>query len=52
MSGIKSKTLEMDEEHAERVAGLRAGDRVVSVGQNKLYRGARVVLEGGAGPGA
>jgi membrane fusion protein (multidrug efflux system) len=34
------------------LAGLRAGDRVVSVGQNKLYRGARIVLEDGAGPGA
>lgn len=26
-------------------AGLQQGDRVVSVGQNKLYRGARVILE-------
>ncbi len=27
------------------LAGVEAGDRVASVGQNKLYRGARVVLE-------
>ena len=26
-------------------AGLEPGSRVVSVGQNKLYRGARIVLE-------
>jgi len=26
-------------------SGLEAGDRVVSVGQNKLYRGARVTLQ-------
>jgi membrane fusion protein (multidrug efflux system) len=27
------------------VEGLEAGDRVVSVGQNKLYRGVRVVID-------
>ncbi len=30
--------------------GLQAGDRLVSVGQNKLYRGARVVLEADPAP--
>ena len=31
------------------LSGLEAGDRVVSSGQNKLYRGARVLLPDGAG---
>jgi membrane fusion protein (multidrug efflux system) len=34
------------------LSGLRAGDRVVSVGQNKLYRGARIVLADDADRGA
>jgi len=29
------------------LSGLEAGERVVSVGQNKLYRGARIVLASG-----
>jgi membrane fusion protein (multidrug efflux system) len=27
------------------VAGIEPGDRVVTAGQNKLYRGARVVID-------
>ena len=34
------------------LSGLRAGERVVSVGQNKLYRGARIVLDDSSGPDA
>jgi membrane fusion protein (multidrug efflux system) len=32
------------------VDGLKGGDWIVTVGQNKLYRGAKVVLDENPGP--